>query len=40
MAAIMAGMDEWRRKTCVRVKKRTIEAAHVTFFNPPDKNKQ
>jgi len=31
MAAINAGKDEWTRKTCIRFRKRTNEAAYINF---------
>ena len=32
MAAINAGMAEWTQQTCIKFKKRTNEAAFVSFF--------
>ena len=32
MAAINAGMAEWTQQTCIKFKKRTNEAAYVSFF--------
>ena len=31
MASVLAGMDEWRRKTCIRFKKRTTETDYAYF---------
>ena len=31
MASVLAGMDEWRSKTCLRFRKRTTETDYAYF---------
>ena len=31
MASVLAGMDEWRSKTCIRFRKRTTETDYAYF---------
>jgi len=38
MAAINDGMMEWTSKTCIRFKKRTVEASYVSFTSANDMN--